>query len=430
MAEILIILLLIVLNGIFAMSEIAVISARKSSLTADGKKGNRAARIALKLSNEPDRYLSTIQIGITLIGILTGIYSGAKLSDDFAAFLESTCGISPRYADEAAQITIVTVVTYLTLIFGELFPKRIGMSAAEKVSKAVARPMYYLSVIASPFVWVLAKSTAFIFRLFGLKDEDSKVTEQEIRTIVEEGKADGAVLDVEQDIVERVFLMGDMTVEMLMTHRADLVTLDVSMNADEVKKVLSSRLCQLYPVVDKSLDNIIGVVRLKDLVLRLDDPDLSLREICAPPTAFHENMSVYTALERMKADGASSALVFDEFGACQGVIALRDILEGLVGQLGVAGAQAEITEREDKQSWLVDGQCAIYDFLHYFDVDDLRDECSSFATVSGLILKLLGRIPDCGDTVEWKMFRFEVVDMDGVRIDKLLVVRKEEGNPE
>ena len=224
MDEIVIIILLILLNGVFAMSEIAVISARKSSLSTDIKKGSQSAKMALKLANDPDRFLSTVQIGITLIGILTGIYSGATLADDFAKLLVDA-GFPAAYARLTGQTIIIILVTYLTILFGELVPKRIGLSAAEKASKAVARPMYCLSVIAAPFVWILAKSTESMYNLLGIKEAESKVTEEEIKSIVQEGKEDGEVQEVEQDIVERVFLLGDLKVSSLMTHRTDILAL-------------------------------------------------------------------------------------------------------------------------------------------------------------------------------------------------------------
>lgn len=423
MTEVLVILLLIALNGVFAMSEIAVISARKSRLEAEAKRGSRAARRALRLANEPDRFLSTIQIGITLVGILTGIYSGARLSGYFAGFLSDVCGVPERYADEVAQVSIVVVVTYLTLIFGELFPKRIGMNAAEKVSKAVARPMHALSVVASPFVWLLAKSTSLIFRLSGLRQEGEKVTEQDIRSLLEAGKADGAVLDVEHDIVERVLLMGDRTVESLMTHRSEVVMLDRDATAEEVRSALSSRLYQVYPVADGS-GGVMGVVRLKELFLNLDRQDFALLGLCVPATVFHEGMTAYAALERMRRAQVNTALVFDEFGTFQGVVSLKDILEGLVGHLGDdTGKPEEIAAMAEGRGWIVDGRCPLCDFLHYFGADELLGECGQVSTVGGLVLHCMERIPVCGDSVVWHMFEMEVSGMDGARIVELLVRR-------
>ena len=275
MEEILIILLLILFNGIFAMSEIAIISARKIKLSSLAKKGSKGAKVALKLANDPDRFLSTIQIGITLIGILTGIYSGAALSGKFAGLLVEV-GVPASLAQPVAQTVIVIIVTMLSIIFGELVPKRIGMSVAERASTAIARPMALLSRVAAPFVWILAKSTEGIISLLGIKDAESKITEEDIKSIVQEGKNSGAVQEVEQDIVERVFLMGDLKVSSLMTHRSDLVVLDTRMTAEEIRKSLQEHLYEAYPLIDRKLDNILGVVALKDLIFHLNDDPICL----------------------------------------------------------------------------------------------------------------------------------------------------------
>lgn len=425
MDEIIIILLLILVNGIFAMSEIAVIQARKTTLSNDEKKGSKGAKTALRLANDPDRFLSTVQIGITLIGILTGIYSGASLSGRFSDVFESF-GMPERWAYPLAQGIIVIVVTYLTIIFGELVPKRIGMSVAERVSEIIARPMYVLSVIAEPFVWVLSKSTEAVVDLLGVKNAESKVTEEDIKSIVQEGKEDGEVQEVEQDIVERVFMLGDLTVDSIMTHRSDVVTLDVSMTNDELKEVLNGNLYEAYPLIDRGIDNILGVVLLKDLLFRLDDKTLKLKSIMHPAVYFYENMSVYKALEQMKEKRLTQAFICDEFGSFQGIITLRDILEGLVGTINEVNNDPEIVKREDSESWLVDGQCSFYDFLSYFDKEDLYDsEQQDYNTLAGLIIEQMKHIPQAGERTDWNCFNFEIVDMDGARIDKVLVTMKD-----
>ncbi len=425
MDEIIIILLLILVNGIFAMSEIAVIQARKTTLSNDEKKGSKGAKTALRLANDPDRFLSTVQIGITLIGILTGIYSGASLSGRFSDVFEGF-GMPERWAYPLAQGIIVIVVTYLTIIFGELVPKRIGMSVAERVSEIISRPMYVLSVIAGPFVWVLSKSTEAVVDLLGVKNAESKVTEEDIKSIVQEGKEDGEVQEVEQDIVERVFMLGDLTVDSIMTHRSDVVTLDVNMTNDELKEVLNGNLYEAYPLIDRGIDNILGVVLLKDLLFRLDDKTLKLKSIMHPAVYFYENMSVYKALEQMKEKRLTQAFICDEFGSFQGIITLRDILEGLVGTINEVNNDPEIVKREDSESWLVDGQCSFYDFLSYFDKEDLYDsEQQDYNTLAGLIIEQMKHIPQAGERTDWNCFNFEIVDMDGARIDKVLVTMKD-----
>lgn len=419
MDEIIIIIGLIVLNGIFAMSEVALISARKSRLSSDAKKGSKSAKVALKLANDPDRFLSTVQIGITLIGILTGIYSGNRIASDLTETMISW-GVSTTYAAALAQGVIVVIVTYLTIIFGELVPKRIGMSVAEKAAKVMARPMRVLATIALPFVWLLSKSTELIFNLLNIKEADNKVTEEEIKSIIEEGTEEGEVQPVEKDIMQRVFLLGDLKVSSIMTHKSDIVWLDMDMTADEVRAVVNENLFEFYPIADGDLDHVKGIVNLKDLVVHLSKPDFKLASLIHKPAYFHESMNVYKVLEQMKVQKISRGLVCDEFGVCTGIITLRDILEGLVGNVDDPGEEPDIIKRVNKEGWLVDGQCSLYDFLCYFKRSDLF-ETSEYHTLGGLILKELQHIPTSGETLDWNGFTFEVVDMDGARIDKVLV---------
>lgn len=401
------------------MSEIALISARKSSLTTDAKKGNKAAKAALKLAGEPDNFLSTVQIGITLIGILTGIYSGNTIAVLFTDWLLSV-GVASKYASWLAQGSIVVVVTYLTLILGELVPKRIGLSISEKVAKTVARPMLLLSVVGSPFVWLLAKSTSGIFNLLGISASENKVTEEEIKSMVQEGTEGGEVQPVEQDIVQRVFLTGDLKVSSIMTHKSDLVCMDINITHQEVKDLLKRVLYEVYPVIDGDMDHVKGVVYLKDLVLYLENEDFKVSDIVKQAVYFHESMNVYKVLEQMKTGGFSRGLVCDEFGACVGMVTLKDIFEALVGNLNDEHEEPDIIKRVDKEGWLVDGQCPFYDFLCYFKREDLYED-AEYTTVAGLILERLEHIPHSGESITWNGFSFEVVDMDGARIDKVLV---------
>lgn len=421
--EFIIILALILLNGIFSMSEISVISARKSSLTNDIKKGSKSAKVALNLVNEPDKFLSTVQIGITLIGILTGIYSGDALSDDFGQLLASW-GFPVEYARIVAQSLIVIFVTYLTILFGELIPKRIGMSASSRVAKFVARPMYGLSIIASPFVWLLAKSTSLFMTLLGIDTSSEKVTEEEIKSMIDEGTESGEVQAVEQEIVDRVFSLGDRSVNTIMTHRNDVTAIDINMTNEEVFKTVCQHLYQVYPVTQgKNLDNILGIIYLKDLFGKLEDPSFNLRNILRPVQYFHENMDVYKALEQIRNSHVKYGLICDEFGSLQGIITIKDILEALVGSLPSESEDPDIIQREDG-SWLIDGQCSFYDFLNHFDFEDMYTEFN-YNTLSGLILQELGHIPKTGESLQWNDLHLEIVDMDGARIDKVLVKTQE-----
>jgi len=420
MEEFLIILLLILINGIFSMSEIAVISARKTNLANKEKEGDRGAGTALKLANDPGRFLSTVQIGITLIGILTGIYSGASISTKLAS-LFSQFGMSMAWAYPVAQVLIVIFVTYLSIIFGELVPKRIGMSMAEKAASAISRPMSVLSRLAAPFVWILARSTEGVVHLLGIKETESKVTEEDIKSMVQEGKEDGEVQEVEQDIVERAFMLGDQKVSAIMTHRSDVESLDVTMTAEEIKNTLNEDLYEAYPVTDRGMDNILGIVLMKDLIFHLNDKSINLRKLMRPAVYFYENMSVYKALEQMKEKRLKQAFICDEFGCFQGIVTLRDILEGLVGNIDEVAEEPEIIKRGDSDSWLVDGQCSFYDFLAHFDREDLYDNTQSYNTLAGLLIEQTKHIPQSGERTSWQEFNFEIVDMDGARIDKVLV---------
>ena len=417
--ELFIIIGLILLNGILSMSEIALVSARKARLELDAKRGNKSAQTALKLAGEPDRFLSTIQIGITLIGILTGLYSGEAFAYNLAEVVRHVPVLEP-YALGVSKTIIVIIVTYLTLIMGELVPKRIGMGYAERVSMLVAKPMYFLSKLALPFVWLLSKSTSLVIKITGIKaNEENKVTEEEIKAIVKEGFDGGEVQEVEQDIVERVFNLGDRNVGSIMTHRSDLVWLDVTDSIEKIREKVQENLFNIYPVASEKFDNIKGVVYLKDLFGRIDEPDFSLEEVIRPAQYLPENQSVYNALEQFKEARVKYGIVTDEFGGIQGIVTLKDIMEGLIGQVPEVGEEAEIVQRADG-SWLVDGQYNFYDFLEYFDMEDLYAE-HDYNTLSGLILEILERVPKTGETLTWLTFEFEIVDMDGARIDKVLV---------
>lgn len=422
--EFIIIIALILLNGIFSMSEIALISARKSSLNNESRKGSRSARIALKLANEPDKFLSTVQIGITLIGILTGIYSGDALADDFGNLL-SEWGFPVAYARMTAQTLIVVFVTYLTILFGELVPKRIGMSASLRVAKCLARPMYWLSLAASPFVWLLSKSTSFIFNILNINTSNEKITEEEIKSMIDEGTESGEVQEVEQEIVDRVFSLGDRSINTIMTHRNDIVFIDIDMSNAQIFEIVSEHLYQVYPVTrNRTLDDIVGTVYLKDLFGKVQDKSFNLRDIIRPAQYFHENMDVYKVLEQLRTKHIKYGLVCNEFGSLQGIVTIKDILEALVGSLPSESEDPEIVHHENN-SWLIDGQCSFYDFLTHFDREDLYAE-NTYNTLGGLILEQLEHIPHTGESLRWNNFELKVIDMDGARIDKVLVTTFQE----
>ena len=416
--DFIIIIILIILNGIFAMSEIAVISARKSALMKESKEGNKNAKTALSLANHPDKFLSTIQIGITLIGILTGIYSGDTVAKELSNILIKI-HIPTVYASSISKIIVVALVTYLTLIFGELVPKRLGMVMPEKIAKTVASPMIILSKIGAPFVWILSQSALIVSKILGIKDDKNPITEEEIKSMVEEGRQGGEVKEVEQDIIERAFFLGDRKIESIMTHRSDIVCLDINMNSDEIKKIISKNSFSNYPIIDKNLDNIIGIVRITDIFDKLNSQKLKIEKYAKKVNYFHNNMDVYLVLEEMKKNNIKIGFISDEFGNIDGMITQSDIFNALVGAVCESKENENIRERKNGV-WFVDGQCPIYDFLEYFNIED-ETVSNNYNTISGLILEILQHVPLEGESIKWKNLNIEIVDMDGARIDKIIV---------
>ncbi len=402
------------------MSEAALISVRKPRLEQESRRGNKAAKTALEIADDPDRFLSTIQIGITLIGILTGLYSGATISATFADIL-ADWGVSPRYARPVAQTSIVVIVTYLSIVVGELVPKRIALAASNSVAKIVARPMRLLSLAAMPFVWLLSVSTGVLVRLLRLPADENRVTEGDVRQIIDSGAASGEVMPVEKDIMTRALVLGDQRVSSVMTSRKDVVAFNIGMTADEIKEELAAELHDSYPVFDSEREEVRGVVSLKDLILTLDKPGFQLERVMTPGVFIPESMTVYGALERLKAERVHCFVVCDEFGSMQGVITLNDILDGLVGGCDSSVTEPYIVAAPDG-GVIVNAQCPVYDFLNYFDEASLYQP-ANYVTVGGLILELTRQLPSVGERVGWHGFMFEVTKMNQSHIGELRVHR-------
>lgn len=403
------------------MSEIALISARKNRLESAAKKGNASAQAALDLANSPNKFLSTVQIGITLIGILTGIYSGDKVTDDVKHFIEGFEALKP-YAANLSVGVVVVILTFFSLVLGELLPKRIGLNYPESIAKAVAIPMKYISIITAPFIWLLTSSTDFLLKVFSIRPTaDGKVTEEEIKAIIKEGTEGGEVQEIEHDIMERVFHIGDRKVNSLMTHRKSVAYLSTDADNEKVREIMLDELHSVYPVIDgASLDDVIGVVLLKDIFATYGTPAFSLKEIVKEPVYLIEHTSAYKALEIFKKTKVHYALVTDEYGVFQGLITLNDILEALVGDASdFYEDEFRLVSNEDG-TWLVDGHYPLHDFLTYFDLDDLTNDYE-VTTVSGLVMTELSYIPKEGEKLAWNLFELEVVKMDGVKIDKVKV---------
>jgi len=402
------------------MSEIALISARKNRLETAAKKGNKSAKTALDLANSPNKFLSTVQIGINLIGILTGIYSGDKITKDVELFIQSYEVFQP-YAHSIAVGIVVVVLTFFSLVLGELLPKRIGLNHPESIAKTVAMPMKFISIITAPFIWLLTSSTDAILDLLQIKPTaDGKVTEEEIKAIIKEGTEGGEVQEIEQDIVERVFHIGDRKVNSLMTHRKSVVFLPFNANKEQVRQLMLKELHSIYPVYGENFDDIVGVVNLKNIFSNFENDNFNLADIMTEAPFIMEQTTAYTALENFKKTGIHYAFVSDEYGDFQGVITLNDILEALVGDAAeFYKDDFQLIEREDG-SWLVDGHYSLHDFLTFFELDELINDYE-VTTVSGLIMTELSRIPKQGEKLIWQKFELEVIDMDGVKIDKVMV---------
>ena len=418
--EILIILFLILLNGVFSMSEIALISARKNRLENAAKKGNKSAQTALDLANSPNKFLSTVQIGIMLIGILTGIFSGDKITTDVKLFIQTFESLKP-YADSISVGIVVVVLTFFSLVLGELLPKRIGLNHPEAIAKAVALPMKVVSIITAPFIWLLTISTEFLLKILMIKPSaDGKVTEEEIKAIIKEGTEGGEVQEIEQDIVERVFHIGDRKVNSLMTHRQSIVFLPLDADKNQVRELMLKELHSIYPVFGDNYDDIVGVVNLKNIFAHFENDNFNLQQIITEAPFIIQHTTAYKALENFKKSGIHYAFVSDEYGVFQGIITLNDILEALVGDASdFYKDDFKLTEREDG-SWLVDGHYSLHDFLTFFELDELINDYE-VNTVSGLIMTELSRIPKEGEKLIWQKFELEVIDMDGVKIDKVIV---------
>ncbi len=408
------------------MSEIALVSSRKAKLEVAAKNGSKSAAQALELANSPGRFLSTVQIGITVIGILTGIYSGDTFKGYLTPYLQEM-GLAVQYSDNVAVAIITIIVTYLTLIFGELVPKKLGMTIPEDIAMVIVAPMNLLSKIASPFIWLLSKSTDLIFKIIGLKESDNAVTEEEIKSMIQEGATGGTIEEIEHDIVKNVFHLGDRKITSLMTSVNDVIYLDLDDDVEENKaKILNSK-HSIYPVSADGINDIKGLLYSKDLLGRSIDDDLANLEPLLRPTLYiAENNQAYHVLEKFQEERIHFGVIVDEYGSVAGIVTMNDILDALVGDISETDEfEYEIVEREDG-SHLIDAALPFDDFLNEFEIDlPNRKDYSGFDTMGGFALHILKEIPSTGEKFAWEDFEFEIVDMDKNRVDKILVNRKD-----
>jgi putative hemolysin len=422
--EFALVILLILANGVFAMSETAFVSARKVRLQQWANEGNAKAAAALEFVNSPNRLLSTVQLGITLIGILAGAFGGATIAGALSEKIHAIPWLAP-YSDALALALVVIVITYLSLVIGELVPKRIALNNPERIAMFMVRTMQVLSAISSPFIRLLSLSTEGILRLIGLRpSSEPPITEEEINVLIEEGTQIGTFEAAEQDMIERIFRLGDRRVSALMTHRPDIIWLDVNDPLLDITQTIRESIYSRFPVCDGSLDNVLGMLHVKDLLLQyMVGQPLDLKAALQTPLYVIDNTSTLKVLELFKQTGQQAALVIQEYGDIEGLITLNDILEAIVGDISSNDDldHPQAVQREDG-SWLLDGMLPIDELKEILHVRALPEESSGdYETLAGFVLTELGRIPAPADHFEWDRFRFEVMDMDGRRIDKVLV---------
>ena len=404
------------------MTEMAIVSSRKSRLDELIRKGNRKARLVSELSENPNRFLSTIQVVVTLTAVIVGVIG----SNSIAAPLSGTFyhwGIPYPLDFNLAIVVVVLVITFVTIVFGELLPKRIGLTNPEAIAMAMARTTLIAATIAYPFVWLLSVTTEFLVKIFNVRKKDtSLVTEEEIKALLEEGTETGSIQEIEQDIVERVFHLGDQRIGALMTNRNDIIWLDdEDPDAENIAK-LSSGTHSVYPVCSGELDNIHGIVYAKDLLITmLKEPHFELKSHIRPVNLLPNNQTAYQVLEKFRESKIHTGFVVDEFGSIEGMVTLNDILDGLVGDMPEAN-EPEIIRRSEN-SWLIDGRLAFFEFIHEFEIEDYDPSNVPFHSIGGFVIQEMKVIPRTGDSFDWHGYHFEIANMDGNRVDKILLTK-------
>lgn len=432
--QLLIIFTLIIANGLFAMAEMAIVSANKVRLENLAKEGSKGANIALKLGNDPTQMLSTIQTGITLISIITGLYGGAALSVPMANFLKTNFPAIAFYADAISPLLIVTIITYFSLVIGELVPKRIALNNPEPLAIALARPMYLFSVILTPIVKFLSFSTSGIMYILGIKQHSEKpITEDEIKIMISKGAAVGVFEKEEPELVDNIFRLADLNVGDAMTPRTQLSWIDITENEDVIRQKIINTQHYRLPVGNSSLDDLVGIVQISDIFTRdlAMDKKLPLKELILSsilkPLMIPESIPLVKILKLLKEEGVHEAIVLDEFGSFSGLITLHDILEEIVGNMPANEKERREEEnrivKRNENSWYIDGLLNVDEFREYFNITALLpgEDSDLYKTLGGFITYIIGRIPKEADTIEVGPYSFEVADMDNTRVDKILL---------
>lgn len=417
--------ILILINGLFSMTEIAVVSSRRIRLAKAAGGGDAGAATALELQQNPDRFLSTVQIGITLVGVLSGAFGGALLSDEVAGVVEHIPGLEP-YSSSIGFGVVIVIITYLSLVIGELVPKNIALSRPETIAALFSRPMRFVSRLTAPVVWVLSASTRAILKLIRqAQTSESGITEEEIRAHIAHGTELGVLEEVEQELIESVIKLDDQRITAVMTPRIKIEWIDLEDGEKAIRGDLSEARFSRLPVCRDNLDNIIGIVKAKDLLAHyLKSGEMDIEAVVKQPNFVPETMTVLELLEKFKEAGSTMALVIDEFGSVVGLITLNDILEQIVGDLPAAGVVQKSVVVRDDGTMLMDGQLSVIDLIDLLELGPLpEDENEAYQTLAGFVLARLEKVPREGDQFIWKDYKFEVVDMDGRRVDKVLVTR-------
>lgn len=421
--EILVVVLLTLINGLLAMSELAVVSSRRSRLEHMADLGNGGARTALRLIDDPSRFLSTVQIGITLVGILAGAFSGATFADRLGDWLDTFPLLAPN-GDGIAIGLVVVAITYLSLIVGELVPKRIALANPERVAAIAAGPMNRLSRVAAPAVWLLKTSTEAILRALKLSaTRGSTITEDEVRSLIAEGTQAGVFAPQERRMIDGVLRLADRPVRVVMTPRSDVVWIDSRADRETLQRVVETNRFSRLLVCEGSIDHAVGVLHTKDVLpLALKNEPISVQSRMAPALIVPDRTSVLQLLNRFRREGIHMAVIVDEYGTTEGVATLTDVLESIAGELPERGELTEpLIVRRDDGTWLVAGSLPIDEFEDRFGIHGAAQ--SGFHTLAGFVLQQLGHIPDAGESFVYQDLRFEIVDMDGRRVDKILVQR-------
>lgn len=419
--ELFIILILILINGIFAMSELSLVSSKRFKLDSAAKRGNKAAKIALELSDNPTKFLSTVQIGITLIGILLGVFSGDTITKTWIGYV-STIGFLAPFATNIGTGLSVLFITYLSIVLGELFPKRVGMTFPEPIALLVAKPMLFLSKITSPFVWLLIISNNFLLKVFGIsKTKTNKISEEEIKAIVKESADGGEIQEIEQDIVERVFELGDKKVSALFTPRNKLTYFNVSDNWSVIRNKINSDKHSAYPICyQDNLDRILGVVLLKDLFNDSNlTPDLS--KVMKQPIFINANTSAFKVLEQFKIERMHYGVVINEYDETLGFVTMDDLMDALIGNATEWDQAAYLITQISENTWLADGYYDLSSFSNLFDLHISSNILQNYTTITGLFIHYNQSLPDIGDTINIENYSLQVVDKDGSKVDKILI---------